>query len=137
MKKLSPVTLPLRPSLYILCLASIANCAWLGGGTTEPSTEQEVLTIQKEFPPELWSDHKILSVSPIACAQKAKAALTSLSFTQVASSVHGDFVYGNYSSNRAVIKCVPVASNTFVYVMVAGPRVKMVEKLRNELMWQF
>ena len=60
-----------------------------------------------------------------------------MSFIQVIKSSHGEYVYGNYSNNRAAIKCVSVGGQTFVYAIVAGPKKAVVEKLRNEIMWQF
>ncbi|MCG8669969.1 MAG: hypothetical protein MI867_11190 [Pseudomonadales bacterium] len=105
------------------------------------SIEQEpgvnnVVTIQKEFPPQIWSDHKLLDISESKCADKSKEILSSLGFVGVVKSSHGEFVYGNYSNNRAAIKCIQVEGKTFVYAVVAGPKVEVVEKLRNEIMWQ-
>lgn len=97
----------------------------------------EVVTIQKEFPPQVWSDHKELNISESACAEKGIQILNSLGFVQVVKSSHGEYIYGNYSNNRAAIKCVSVNGRTFVYSIVAGPNRTVVEKLRNEIMWQY
>ena len=48
----------------------------------------------------------------------------------------GSYVYGNYINNRAAIKCTRVENKTFVYAVVAGPKVKIVERLRNEIIWK-
>ena len=98
------------------------------------TTEPETVTLQKEFAPHLWSDHKQLNTSPDLCATKGQSILGSLGFTSIVR--NGYFVYGNFSSNRAVIKCVATDDGTFVYAAVAGPKVKIVEKLRNEIVWQ-
>lgn len=98
--------------------------------------EPEVIVLQKEFPPHVWSGHKELNISVSACAEKGMEALHSLGFVHVLRSEHGEYVYGSYSSNRAAIKCVSVNSQTFVYAIVAGPRKAVVEKLRNQIVWQ-
>ncbi|WP_339142794.1 hypothetical protein [Pseudoalteromonas galatheae] len=101
----------------------------------EPSIS-EVVTIQKEFPPQIWSDHKLLDISESKCANKSMEILSSLGFVGVVKSSHGEFVYENYSNNRAAIKCTRIEGKTFVYAVVAGPKVEVVQKLRNEIMWQ-
>ncbi|WP_139056498.1 hypothetical protein [Rheinheimera sp. A13L] len=121
-------------------LVAIAFLILLGGCTSNTvkeipqEKEIEVRTIQKEFTPHIWSDHKILKISTEACAEKGKEILESLGFNQIIK--NGSYVYGNYSNNRAVIKCSSVNESTFVYAAVAGPKVKVVEKLRNEIVWQ-
>jgi hypothetical protein len=60
--------------------------------------------------------------------------LEALSFIGVVRS--GNYVYGNLLANRAAIKCVSTGSGTFVYAAVAGPEVKQVEGLRNEIVWR-
>ena len=94
----------------------------------------KVVTIKKEFVPHIWSDHKVLKTSVESCGNKAKEILESLGFNQVVK--NGDYAYGNYSNNRGVIKCVSVNGSTFAYAAVAGPKVKIVEKLRNEIVWK-
>lgn len=93
--------------------------------------------VQKAYLPQIWSGHKVLSVSTSVCAEKGVAILNSLGFKKVTTSSHGNYVYGNYSSNRAAIKCVDVNGKAFVYSAVAGEHVKTVERLRNEIMWQY
>lgn len=121
-------------------LVAVAFLILLGGcvSNTAKETHQEkeieVRTIQKEFAPHIWSDHKILKVSTEVCAKKGTEILESLGFNQIVK--NGTYVYGSYSNNRAVIKCTYVGKNTFVYAAVAGPKVEVVEKLRNDIVWQ-
>lgn len=94
----------------------------------------EVVTIEKEVIPQIWSDHKVLDISKDVCAQKAVDILTSLGFKSIVK--NNTYVYGNYINNRAAIKCTRVNNKTFVYAVVAGPKVKVVERLRNEIVWK-
>ena len=94
----------------------------------------EIVAIEKEKIPQVWSDHKILDISKEVCAQKAVDILTSLGFERIVK--NNTYVYGNYINNRAAIKCTPVNNHTFVYAVVAGPKVKVVERLRNEIVWK-
>jgi len=87
--------------------------------------------------PHVWSDHKQLAMDSGVCRIKATDILTALGFSNVVTSPHGDYVYGNYVGNRAAVKCVPLGEGTFLYASVAGPDVKEVERLRNEIMWQY
>jgi len=96
--------------------------------------EAEVVTIEKAVIPQVWSDHKILNISEEICAQKGVDILTALGFERIVMS--GSYVYGNYINNRAAIKCTRVENKTFVYAVVAGPKVKIVERLRNEIIWK-
>ena len=96
--------------------------------------EAEVVTIEKAVIPQVWSDHKILNISEEICAQKGVDILTTLGFERIVMS--GSYVYGNYINNRAAIKCTRVENKTFVYAVVAGPKVKIVERLRNEIIWK-
>ncbi|WP_221799299.1 hypothetical protein [Oceanobacter mangrovi] len=96
--------------------------------------EIETVTVQKEFSPHLWSDHKLLKTTSDLCATKGESILSSLGFSQVVR--NGTYVYGNFSNNRAAIKCVEVPEGTFVYAAVAGPKVEVVRSLRNEIFWQ-
>lgn len=96
--------------------------------------ETEVVTIEKAVIPQVWSDHKILNISEEICAQKGVDILTTLGFERIVMS--GSYVYGNYINNRAAIKCTRVENKTFVYAVVAGPKVKIVERLRNEIIWK-
>jgi hypothetical protein len=118
----------------VVFLILLGGCASNAVKEHNHEKEIEVHTIQKEFTPHVWSDHKILKISTEACAEKGTEILESLGFTQIVK--NGSYVYGNYSNNRAVIKCTSVGESTFVYAVVAGPKVKVVEKLRNEIVWQ-
>lgn len=82
-------------------------------------------------PPQLWSDHKQLSISVGTCSLKGYAALVSLGFSSVVQ--NGNYAYGNFLSNRAAVKCVANDKGSFVYVAIAGQHKEVVEKLRNEL----
>lgn len=99
---------------------------------TEP--QFTVGTHKKEYLPHIWSDHKVLKISVNSCADKGKMIFESLGFTQIVRKKN--FVYANYSKNRAIIKCVAVSDETFVYTAVAGANVKAVERLRNKIVWQ-
>lgn len=85
-------------------------------------------------PPHLWSGQKMLTQSPEACARKGVEILKSLSFIGVVK--NGNYVYGTLLANRAAVKCIPNGDGTFVYAAVAGPDVKQVERLRNEIVWR-
>ncbi|WP_217693834.1 hypothetical protein [Thalassotalea sp. PP2-459] len=93
-----------------------------------------MITVEKEYTPQLWSHHKLLKETPELCAVKGVSILSSLGFKSIVK--NGNYVYGNFSSNRAAIKCVSVNKQTFVYTAVAGADVKLVEKLRNEIAWK-
>jgi len=98
------------------------------------STSNETKSIVKSQPPQLWSTHKELDVSVSLCAKKGLSALKSLGFTSVVQ--NENFAYGNFDDNRAAVKCVPKGNHSFVYLAVAGPDKKIVEKLRNQLSWK-
>jgi len=86
-------------------------------------------------PPQLWSDHKSLNVSPEVCSATAYAALLSLGFTEIAKK--DSFTYANHGPNRAAVKCIPMQGGALVYFAVAGPDKTSVEKLRNQIAWKF
>jgi len=110
-----------------------SNCTAIPKKATKPKviTKTEYITVQKKYTPQLWSHHKLLKETPELCADKAYSILDSLGFKSVVK--NGNFVYGNFSNNRAAIKCVSFKKLTFVYAAVAGADVKLVEKLRNEI----
>lgn len=120
--------------IFILFLISLTGCASNAPVPSKQGAGVEVRTIQKEYTPQVWSDHKVLKISAETCAEKGAKILESLGFNQIVK--NGTYVYGNYASNRAAIKCVSINEGTFVYSVVAGPEVKFVEKLRNEIAWQ-
>jgi hypothetical protein len=93
-----------------------------------------LVTVSKEYTPQLWSHHILLEESPALCADKGVSILNSLGFKSVVK--NGNYAYGNFTNNRAAIKCVSVNNKTFVYTAVAGSDVKLVEKLRNEIAWK-
>jgi len=101
---------------------------------TKVVSQTKVVTVEKEYTPQLWSHHQELNESPAACAEKGVNILNMLGFTSVVKS--GNYVYGNHSQNRAAIKCVTAYKKTFVYLAVAGADVKLVEKLRNQISWK-
>lgn len=125
---------------WIVCCSAflaLSGCALNQERTAEPDLiENEVVTIQKEFAPQVWSDHKVLEINESQCADKGMVILSSLGFKDVVRSSHGAYVYGNYSNNRAAIKCTTVEGKTLVYAVVAGPNVEVVKRLRNEIVWQ-
>jgi hypothetical protein len=101
---------------------------------TKNEKQAKQVAIQKELTPHVWSDHKVLGVSVESCANKGKEILEILGFNEILKKEN--FIYGNYSNNRGVIKCVSVSGSTFVYTVVSGSEVKAVERLRNEIMWK-
>lgn len=128
----------MKKIIFVVMLVVLAGCA-SNATLNEPNSEKSLnaITIQKKFAPQVWSGHKELEISEVACAHKGIQILSSLGFTQVVKSSHGEYIYGNYSSNRASIKCVSANKKTFMYAIVAGPEKVMIEKLRNEIMWQY
>ena len=87
------------------------------------------------YTPQLWSGHKVLTLSAEQCAAKGKVVLETMQFGSVMQ--NGNYVYGNHQQNRAAVKCVPLDNGSFLYVAVAGRQKKAVEALRNEIVWQF
>ena len=128
----------MKLSCLVIVLLAMTGCA-----SNIPKQKQQtvespgVVTIHKEFTPQVWSDHKKLNISELACSKKGTQILHSLGFIQIVKSRYGEYVYGNYINNRAVIKCISINDQTLVYAIVAGPNKRVVEKLRNEIMWQY
>jgi hypothetical protein len=122
--------------LTLALISTLSGCASSPEKAPEPKviTKTKLVTVKKEYTPQLWSHHKLLKETPELCAVKGVSILNSLGFISVVK--NGNYVYGNFSSNRAVIKCVKVNKQTFVYTAVAGADVKLVEKLRNEISWK-
>lgn len=116
----------------------LAGCASSTKEPVEPKvitkTTTKFVSVPKEYTPQLWSHHKLLKSSPETCANKGVNILRELGFKSVVK--NGHYVYGNFSNNRAAIKCVEMNASTFVYSAVAGADVKLVEKLRNEIAWK-
>lgn len=113
----------------LLSIIIISGCSSMG-----VNNDSEI-SIKKSKPPQLWSEHKILHIAVDVCALKGYSALKSLGFTGVVQ--NGNFSYGNFNDNRAAVKCVEMNGGSFVYLAVAGPEKKVVEKLRNEIAWKF
>lgn len=86
-------------------------------------------------PPQLWSHHKLLKMSAEKCSSKAMLTLERLGFSSIVK--NGLYAYGNYTGSRAALKCVEMSENSLIYIAVAGPDVKLVEKLRNQIAWEF
>lgn len=95
-----------------------------------PSNEpQPLLTIGG--PPQIWSGHKLIPKNTQQCAAQGKSILKNLNFIKV--QVSGSYVYGNFGSIRAAFKCIDLGPQTFVYVIVAGSDINLVEQLRNNI----
>lgn len=114
--------------LITILILLVSGCVNMN---TRPQPTKPQMQVQ---PPNLWSDHKQLAISVEECADKGIRALESLSFNRVVK--NGRYSYGNFASNRAAVKCVENEYGSFVYVSVAGPEKKVVERLRNELIGQ-
>lgn len=122
--------------LTLAFIITLSGCASNPEKAPEPKviTKTKLVTIKTEYTPQLWSHHKLLKETPELCAVKGVSILNSLGFKSVVK--NGNYVYGNFSNNRATIKCVKFNKQTFVYTAVAGADVKVVEKLRNEISWK-
>lgn len=136
-----------------ICKASLlVSALLLSACATKPAAPQPVVQAVAQSPapakvikktvytgqpytPQLWSGHKVLTLSAEQCAAKGKAVLETMQFGSVVQ--NGNYVYGNYLQNRVAVKCVALDSGSFVYVAVAGKQKKIVEQLLNEVVWQF
>ena len=96
---------------------------------------KKTLYTGQPYTPQLWSGHKVLTLSAEQCAAKGKAMLENMQFGSVVQ--NGNYVYGNHLQNRAAVKCVELDCGSFLYVAVAGKQKEIVEQLRNEIVWQF
>ena len=133
-------------ALLLTCVLLLSACATKPAA---PEPEEQEVTISpapakilsktvytgQPYTPQLWSGHKVLTLSAEQCAAKGKAVLDAMQFGSVMQ--NGNYVYGNHQQNRAAVKCVPLDSGSFLYVAVAGRQKKAVEALRNEIVWQF
>lgn len=104
----------------IIVVSLIINCL---GYASAPSAASK--------PPQLWSHHKQMEISPEACSTRGHKVLKVLGFSSVVKK--DNYVYGNYLDNRAAVKCAPLDKGSFLYLAVAGSDKNIVEKLRNEL----
>lgn len=129
-----------RPIKYLAIaqILSFTGCATTPQAQIEPvivtRTKIKTVTIKKEYTPQLWSSHKVLNESPEMCTDKDVSILNSFRFKSVVK--NANYVHGNFNTNRAAIKCVNTVGKTFVYIAAAGEKVKLVEKLRNEIAWK-
>lgn len=118
---------------FIITLSGCATSPDRASKSTD-IVETRIVTVKKEYIPQVWSHHKLLKETPELCAVKGASILKSLGFKSIVT--NNNYVYGNFSNNRAAIKCVKLSKQTFVYAIVAGEDVKIVEKLRNEISWK-
>lgn len=120
----------------ILSVLFLCACSTNSKNTVHSHVESvnKPLLIETQYTPQIWSDHKVVLSTPEVCAKKSKEILGVLGFSRIVK--NGNFVYGNYINNRAAVKCIRVGKETLVYAIVAGPEVKTVERLRNEIVWK-
>lgn len=85
----------------------------------------------KSAPPQVWSHHQSLNVSADSCAERATKAMDQLGLSSVVR--QGTYTYANYQDKRAVIKCVPMQDQSFVYLVASGNKVSEVKHLRDQL----
>jgi len=119
-------------------LLTVTGCSSTQAVKEKPASK-EVAMIKEDKIPQLWTGQKELAESIEACAIKAESILSSLGFSKITKSVYESqtYIYGNFVSNRAGLHCTSVGGKTFVYGAVAGPDVKTVETLRNNIFWKF
>ena len=98
-------------------------------------TSGKIAAPEANHPPSLWSHHKVLEMPLASCAIKARQALESLGYKQVAEA--NDSAYVNLGNTRAVVKCAEIADGSFVYMTVGGADGKVVEKQRNAIAAKF
>ncbi|MEM1189733.1 MAG: hypothetical protein AAGI72_14460 [Pseudomonadota bacterium] len=126
----------MRTSIFLTVL--LCGCSSIStidqGNSNTVLQPTDVTAFEKDTIPQVWSGHKLLDVSEETCARKAADILRALGFDEVVT--NGTYVYGNYVSNRAAIKCIPLDGKVFVYAIVAGSDVEIVERLRNEIVWK-
>ena len=122
---------------YLICLI-FTGCASKAIPLEKPANK-EVVVINENKTPQLWTGQKELNESVEVCAFKAESILSSLGFSKITKSVYESqtYIYANFVNNRAGLHCTSVGGKTFVYGAVAGPDVKTVETLRNNIFWKF
>jgi hypothetical protein len=128
---------------FIVFLLSIYFASSYGNSLfalmTESEKDQPVVELTKTYTPHLWTDFKVLAIDAELCSLKGKDILESLSFTSIRRNLKYDkakYVYGKFTNNQASITCAKLDGQTFVYTSVAGADAKIVERLRNEIMWK-
>lgn len=83
-------------------------------------------------PPELWSWFKDLSKSKEACEIQSAYVLNAIGLENQVENEYG--IYGNVKSNRVVVKCISLSSDTSkLIVSVAGNNRDSVEIVRNKI----
>jgi len=86
---------------------------------------------ESKKPPELWSWFKTLNKSTEACKIQSAFILEKIGVKNIIQNKHG--VYGIYTSNRIVIKCLSKNSKSILWVAVAGSDRDSVELIRNKI----
>ena len=114
-------------TILLAILVSALTCACATSGVTRNSAADG----GKGAPPQLWSDHKLLSMPVEVCAERASNVLSVLGYAHVVR--NGNYSYGDFKENRAAVKCVESAGGSFVYFAVAGSQKETVEQLRNQI----
>ena len=119
-------------------LLAVTGCSSTQVATEKPASK-EASMIKEDKIPQLWTGQKELTESIEFCAFKAESILSSLGFSKITKSVYESqtYIYANFVNNRAGLHCTSVGGKTFVYGAVAGPDVKTVETLRNNIFWKF
>jgi len=103
---------------------------------SESKAQQKVVELTKTYTPQLWTDFKVLDITPELCSLKGKNVLESLSFKSIRRNLKYEkakYTYGKFNNNQASITCAKLENRTFVYTSVAGPDAEIVERLRNEI----
>ena len=122
-------------------LLAVTGCSSTSVVSEELGTRviKEEVVIKEDNTPQLWTGQKELTESVEVCAFKAESILSSLGFSKITKSVYESqtYIYANFVNNRAGLHCTSVGGKTFVYGAIAGPDVKTVETLRNNIFWKF
>lgn len=121
----------MQKTLMLVTLMALVGCSSAPTNNSPQNPSPDAVFSQ---PPHLWSGQKVLDEAPEACANKSVEILQALQFIGVVK--NGSYVYGTLFTNRAAVKCIAIGEKTFVYAAVAGPDVKQVERLRNEIVWR-
>ncbi|MEH6448448.1 MAG: hypothetical protein V7765_07245 [Oleispira sp.] len=106
----------------------------------ELDNASNIVEVVRTYRPHLWTGFKILKLNPELCSLKGQSILKSLGFKSVTRNLKYDkakYAYGNFNDNRAAITCAKLDGQTVVYSSIAGPDAKIVERLRNEIIWKF
>jgi len=123
-------------AVYFASNSEYSVFALLSESESENKSQQKVVELTKTYTPQLWTDFKVLDITPELCSLKGKDILESLSFKSIRSNLKYDkakYTYGKFNNNQASITCAKLENSTFVYTSVAGPDAEIVERLRNEI----